>query len=48
LLQAKKTTTKAVLFVTGDGLRIVDEQTRGLIADQVWNECSQASFLNVG
>jgi hypothetical protein len=31
----KKKSVKAVFFVSGDGLRVVDEKTRGLIVDQV-------------
>lgn len=26
---------KAVFYISGDGLRVVDEKTRGLIVDQV-------------
>ena len=31
----KKKSTRAVLYISGDGLRVVDEKTRGLLVDQV-------------
>ena len=43
---SKRKSVRAVLYVHGDGLRVVDDETKGLIVDQGWAHQSSFADLN--
>ncbi len=44
LQNSKRKSVRSVLYVSGDGLRVVDDDTRGLILDQTIEKVSRIYF----